>query len=374
MAIQMFRPVYDVEACLEGIRDCLEKGWTGKGYKTVEFENVWKEYTGLSNAHFLTTGTAALNLAMETLKEVNGWQDGDEVISTPLTFVATNNCILYAKLKPVFADVDETLCLDPASVEARITDKTRAIIFVGMGGNIGRYHEIVEICRKHDLKLILDAAHMAGTRYHGEFPGKDADAVAFSFHVTKNLSTAEGGVLCFKDAALDKIVRDKSFNGISKPIGTPDPDMGGYDVRYLADSYNGNSIIAAIALAQIKHLDEENALRRKIAGMYDAAFVNNDKIKLVPIPEGCESARWLYQIVVEDRNGLMDHLKSKGIDCGVHYPVNTRYAMYADQRGMCPAAEHYSAHLLTLPLHILLSDKDIAEVIKAVLEYMEETT
>lgn len=371
MAIQMFRPVYDVDACLEGIRECLEKGWTGKGYKTVEFENVWKEYTGLPNAHFLTTGTAALNLAMETLKEVNGWQDGDEVISTPLTFVATNNCILYAKLKPVFADVDETLCLDPASVEARITDKTRAVIFVGMGGNLGRYYDIVEICRKHNLKLILDAAHMAGTRYRGEFPGKDADAVAFSFHVTKNLSTAEGGVLCFKDVALDRIVRDKSFNGISKPIGTPDPDMGGYDVRYLADSYNGNSIIAAIALAQIKYLDEENALRRKIAGMYDAAFVNNDKIKLVSIPEGCESARWLYQIIVEDRNGLMDYLKSKSIDCGVHYPVNTLYKMYAEQRGLCPNAEHLSAHLLTLPLHVLLKKEDIDFITESVNAYLK---
>lgn len=371
MAIQMFRPVYDVEACLEGIRECLEKGWTGKGYKTVEFENAWKEYTGLPNAHFLTTGTAALNLAMETLKEVNGWQDGDEVISTPLTFVATNNCILYAKMKPVFADVDETLCLDPANVEAKITERTRAIIFVGMGGNIGHYYDIVALCRKYNLKLILDAAHMAGTRFNGEFPGKDADAVAFSFHVTKNLSTAESGVLCFKDAALDTIVRNKSFNGISKPEGKSDPALGGYNVCYVADAYNGNSIMASIALAQLAHLDEENEIRRKIAAEYDATFANNDKIKLVSIPEGCESARWLYQIIVEDRNGLMDYLKSKSIDCGVHYPVNTLYKMYAEQRGLCPNAEHLSAHLLTLPLHVLLKKEDIDFITESVNAYLK---
>ena len=191
MKIQMFRPVYDVDECLKNIKDCLEKGWTGKGYKTNEFEESWKKYTGLKNAHFLTTGTAALNLAVETMKETYGWQDGDEIISTPLTFVASNNCILFSRLMPVFADVDDTLCLDPLDVERKITTKTKAVIFVGLGGNSGNFYDIVRICKKHNLKLILDAAHMAGTTVNGIFPGIDADAVIFSFHVTKNLSTAE---------------------------------------------------------------------------------------------------------------------------------------------------------------------------------------
>ncbi len=372
MPIQMFRPVYDVDSCIENIRDCLEKGWTGKGYKTIEFENEWKKYTGLNTAHFLTTGTAALNLAMETLKEEYGWQNGDEVISTPLTFVATNNCILYSKLSPVFADVDATLCLDAKSIEARITDKTRAVIFVGLGGNIGKYYEVVNICKKYNLKLILDAAHMSGTRVNGVTPGIEADVVTYSYHVTKNLSTAESGMLCFREEKLDAIVRNKSFNGISKPIGTPDPKLGGYNVCYLADAYNGNSIMAAIALAQLKHLDEENMIRRKIATRYDKVFSNNSKITLVQIPPECESARWLYQIIVEDRNGLMDHLKNKGIDCGVHYPVNTLYKMYQDQHGKCPRAEWYSDHVLTLPLHVLLEEKDITFIIDSVLSYINE--
>jgi Predicted pyridoxal phosphate-dependent enzyme apparently involved in regulation of cell wall biogenesis len=216
MGIQLFAAVYDVDACLKGIRDCLEKGWTGQGYKTIEFEEAWKEYTGLPNAHFLTTGTAALNLAVETLKEECGWAVGDEIISTPLTFVATNNCILYAKMKVVFADIDDTLCLNPKDVERKVTDKTRAVIFVGLGGNSGHYLDIVEICKKHGLKLILDAAHMAGTRLCGGHIGREADAVIYSYHVTKNLSTAEGGMLCFREKAFDKIVRNKSFNGIDK--------------------------------------------------------------------------------------------------------------------------------------------------------------
>lgn len=369
MHIQMFRPVYDVDACINQIRDCLEKGWTGKGYKTIEFEEEWKKYTGLNNAHFLTTGTAALNLAVETMKEEFGWQDGDEVISTPLTFVATNNSILFNNLKPVFADVDDTLCLDPLDVENRITEKTRAVMFVGLGGNIGRYFDIVDVCKRHNLKLILDAAHMAGTRVNGVMPGKEADAVAYSFHVTKNLSTAESGMLCFMDQSLDSIVRNKSFNGISKTTGKPDPKLGGYNVRYLADAYNGNSIMASIALAQLNHLDKENEIRRGIAERYDSAFSNNPHIILVNYYNQNESARWLYQIIVEERDELMVFLQKKGIDCGVHYPVNSLYHMYKTQYGKCKKAEWYSSHVLSLPLHILLTNDDISFVVQSISEF-----
>lgn len=366
----MFRPVYDVDECIANIKDCLEKGWTGRGYKTLEFENKWKEYTGAKNAHFLTTGTAALNLAVETLKEVYEWKNDDEIISTPLTFVATNNAILFNGLKPVFADVDETLCLDPKSVEQNITSRTKAVIFVGLGGNSGNYFDIVKLCEKYNLKLILDAAHMAGTRINGIIPGTEADAVAYSFHVTKNLSTAEGGMLCFRDEKLDAIIRNKSFNGISKDGSKNNVNLGGYNVEYLSDAYNGNSIIASIALAQIKHLDEENAIRRKIVETYTSKLLNNKKIRFVKIPSGCESAQWLFQIIVDDRNGLMEYLRSKGIDCGIHYPVNTLYKMYNDQYGRCPNAEYYSNHVLSLPLHILLKEDEIEYIITCINEYL----
>lgn len=375
MAIRMFAPVYDVESCLEGIRDCLEKGWTGLGYKTIEFEEKWKEYTGLSNAHFLTTATASLNLAVETMKEEYGWNDGDEIISTPLTFVATNNCILFANMKPVFADVDDSLCLCPESVEERITSKTRAVIFVGIGGNTGNYGRIVSLCKKYGLKLILDAAHMAGTRLNGEHVGKEADAVIFSYHVTKNLSLAEGGMLCFKDAALDAVTRKKEFNGIDKshsPMAGKKNNTWDYDVRYLADATNGNSVIAAIGIAQLPHLDEENAVRRRIAARYDAEFQKYpDRIGLITYPDECQPARWLYQIVVDDRDGLMQYLAEKGIECGVHYPLNTLYWMYADQHGTCEKAAYYSEHLLTLPLHVQLTDEDIGYIVVCITRYLE---
>lgn len=376
MAISMFAPVYDVDACLELIRDCLEKGWTGQGYKTIEFENEWKKYTGLPNAHFVTTATAGLNLAVETLKEENGWQDGDEIISTPLTFVASNNCILFAKMKAVFADVDDTLCLDPIEVESKITVKTRAVIYVGIGGNIGNYYEIVKICKEHGLKLILDAAHMAGTRVDGVMPGKEADAVVYSFHVTKNLSLAEAGMLCFKDGNLDTIVRNKTFNGIDKshaPMHGNKVNRWDYDVRYLADCYNGNSIMASIGLAQLSHLDEENKRRRDIAALYDSYFAEHkDRIGLVRIPKNCESARWLYQIIVDNRDALLQYMTEQEIGCGIHYPDNTFYWMYNDQDGKCKNARYYSGHLLTLPLHVRLTADDVEMIADKVIHFVEE--
>ena len=195
MAIQLFVPTFEIEECLAEIRDCLEKGWTGLGYKTVEFEEAWKNYTGLNHAHFLNSATAGLNLALEVLHE-KLWKDEEgEVITTPLTFVSTNHAILRTGLRPVFADVDDTLCLSPDSVRSRITDKTKAVLFVGIGGNTGHYKEIVKICEENNLKLILDAAHMGGTRYvDGEMPGKEADVVVYSFQAVKNLPTADSGM------------------------------------------------------------------------------------------------------------------------------------------------------------------------------------
>jgi dTDP-4-amino-4,6-dideoxygalactose transaminase len=374
MDIPLFAPVYDIDACLCNIKDCLEKGWTGQGYKTIEFEVAWRKYTGLPHAHLLCTGTAGLNLAVETLKEEYNWKDGDEVISTPLTFVATNNAILFSNLKVVFADVDNTLCLNPKDIERKITYKTKAVIFVGLGGNTGHYEDVVKLCKKYKLKLILDAAHMAGTRLNGKIVGEEAVAVVYSFHVTKNLSIADAGMLCFKEAKLDEIVRKKSWNGIDRSHSAGSAEKHNkwdYDVKYLADAYNGNSIMASIGLAQLLHLDEENAYRRQIAKWYKNGFVDcPDKIKLVEVPSNCESAQWLFQIIVDDRDGLMNYLSQNGIGCGIHYPDNTLYKIYSDSNGLCPHAEYFSNHILSLPLNLKITFENVQKVIEVVKEYI----
>lgn len=377
MAIQLFTPTFEVEECLKEIRDCLEKGWTGLGYKTVELEEEWKKYTGWEHAHYLNSATAGLNLAVDILKEENDWQDGDEIITTPLTFISTNHAILLSRMHAVFADVDDTLCLDPESVEARITEKTKAVLFVGLGGNTGRFKEVAKICKKYNLKLILDAAHMAGTKYtNGETPGKEADVVVYSFQAVKNLPTADSGMICFKDEAYDKIVREKTWLGINKDTYARTNSSGTYkwryDVEYVGNKYHGNSVIAAIGLVQLRYLDRDNAYRKQIAKWYDNAFEKyRDKIGKVEIASDCDSSRHLYQILVENRDEVMLALNQQEIYPGVHYIDNIEYRMYQYAEGTCPKARYASEHVISLPMHMRLSYEDVQRVAKAVIEIIE---
>jgi dTDP-4-amino-4,6-dideoxygalactose transaminase len=374
MAIQLFVPLFDIDACLSEIRECLEKGWTGMGFKTEQFEDEWKAYTGLRNAHFLNSATSGMNLALEILKEEYGWNDNDEIITTPFTFVSTNHAILLNRLKAVFADIDDTLCLDPESVAKHITPKTRAVLFVGIGGNVGQYERIVDLCREHDLKLFVDAAHMAGTRLNGAVPGKEAEVITYSFQAVKNLPTADGGMVCFSRDDFDAIARKKTWLGISE--GTYSRVSTGkykweYDVEYVGYKYHGNSIMAAIALAQLQRLDKDNAFRRQVAKWYDDGFEKyQDAIKTIPKAKNCESAHHLYQILVEDRDGLFTYLNEQGIYPGVHYIDNTQYRMYEYAKGTCPKSEYASSHVLSLPLHLKLSFNDVSTVIGHVIEYV----
>ena len=366
--IQVLKPKFHIEECLEQVRECLEKGWTGSGFKTAELETKWKEYTGHKNACFLNSNTSGLHLAVNILKRHGGWQDGDEIISTPITFVATNHAILYENLKPVFADVDEYLCLDPVDVEKKITAKTRAIAFVGYGGRVGQLEKILEICKKYNLRLILDAAHMAGTRAKGTFPGtwEGVDVTVYSFQAVKNLPTGDSGMVCFADEALDKECRMVSWMGINKDTYARTSSEGtykwNYGVDYVGFKYNGNAIMAGIALAQLPYLDEENARRREICGMYDKAFENNPNIRIIRAPYAEECSYHIYEIVVPDREALLTELAKHDIYGGVHYRDNTEFSMYTYAQGTCPVAHEVTQHIITMPLHMYLTDEDVTRI------------
>ena len=377
LSIQLFCASFDIDSCLNQVRQCLEKGWTGMGFKTVEFENEWKSYTGFRNAYFTNSATAALNLA--TLKEKYGWSDGSEIITTPLTFVSTNHAILLSDLKPVFADVDETFCLDPRDVEAKITASTKAIMFVGFGGNTGRYDEIVKICQKYDLLLILDAAHMAGTRLNEKVPGEEAAAVVYSFQAVKNLPTGDAGMLCMSDDECDNIVRKRGWLGINKDtylrsIETNDGYKWKYDVEYLGEKYNGNSVMAALALAQLPHLDEDNKYRKQLANLYLSELEDFNNYIFSPRYFGnCNPSWHLFQILVPDRDGLIDYLNDKGIFPGVHYIPNTEYRMYRYAKGTCKNADYIGNHVLSLPMHMRITNEDVRHICHCIKDYIIES-
>ncbi len=366
--IQVLKPKFHIDECLEQVRECLEMGWTGSGFKTAQFEEKWKEYTGHPHACFLNSNTSGLHLAVNIMKRNFGWADGDEIITTPITFVATNHAILYENMHAVFADVDEYLCMDPEDVEKKITDKTRAVIFVGYGGRVGQLKKIIELCKKHGLKLILDAAHMAGTRVNGVTPGTwdGVDATVYSYQAVKNLPTGDSGMLCFADEALDKECRMVSWMGINKDTYSRSTSEGtykwNYGVDYVGFKYNGNAIMAGIALAQLPYLDEENARRREIAALYTKAFAGNEKIKIVEAPYAEECSFHIYELIVPDREGLLSELAKNGIYGGVHYRDNTEFSMYTYAQGSCPKAHELTQHNITLPLHMYLSDEDVQRI------------
>lgn len=379
MAIQLFCADFDVEACLAQVRECLERGWTGMGFKTVEFEDAWKAYTGLPHAYYTNSNTAGLNMAVQTMKEEYGWAGDDEIITTPLTFISTNHAIARANMRAVFADVDDTLCLDPASVEERITERTRAVIFVGFGGSTGRLQDVVALCKERGLRLILDAAHMAGTRYvDGSLPGGDGDAdvVVYSFQAVKNLPTGDSGMICCSDGRLDAIVRKRAWLGISKDTYARTVAKDGtykwkYDVEYVGDKYNGNAIMAGIALAQLPHLDRDNAYRRTLAEWYTKRFESYaEQIRLVRVPGDCVSSRHLFQIMVADRDGLLMYLNANQVYPGVHYVANTEYRMYDYAKGTCPNADYASEHILSLPMHMRVTFRDVQFICDKVVEYV----
>ena len=371
MPIQVLKPKFHIEECLEEIRECLEKGWTGMGFKTVQFEENWKKYTGHKYAYYLNSNTVGLHLAFRLLKMKYNWQDGDEVITTPITFVSTNLAILYENLTPVFADVDEYLCLDPEDVERKITKKTKCVIFVGYGGRVGQLKKIIEICKKHNLRLILDAAHMSGTRFEGTFPGTwdGVDVAIYSYQAVKNLATGDSGCICWNDAELHELNKQLAWCGINKDTyarSNKGTYAWKYDVDYVGYKYNGNAIMAAIALTQLKYLDEENERRREIVRMYNEGFKNNPRIKIVPANNPEECCYHLYELIVEDREKLLDDLSKEGINCGVHYRDNTEYKIFSFGQGSCPKAHKVSQHLITMPLHMWLTNEDVQKIIDLV--------
>jgi dTDP-4-amino-4,6-dideoxygalactose transaminase len=373
MAVQLFVPSFRIEECLAAIRECLEKGWTGLGFKTVEFEAAWKEFTGLPFAHFLSSNTVGLHVALEIFKSKFQWTDDDEVITTPLTFVSTNHAILHARLKPVFADIAEYLCLDPQSIASRITAKTKAVVYVGIGGNTGHYAEVVELCRANNLALIVDAAHMAGTRMGGRHIGGEADAAVFSFQAVKNLPTADSGMVCFREAEDDERVRKLTWLGINKDTYARTAAQGAYkwmyDVEEVGYKYHGNSIMAAIALVQLKYLEADNSYRRQLAAWYLHNLEGQERVQVVRTAADCESAQHLFQIRVQDRDNLMLALNEHGIFPGVHYRDNTDYRMYAYAKGTCPNASAASAEIISLPMHLRLTKANVDMVSELVLKY-----
>jgi len=355
------------------IKDCLEKGWTGMGYRTEEFEAEWSKYTGSPHSHFLNSSTSGLNLAVEILGRKNMWSSASEILTTPLTFISTNHAILHAGYIPVFADCDDSGCLTVETIEQSITSKTVCVMFVGLGGNFGELPEIAKLCSDKGISLVVDAAHMAGSRSDSYHPCHYGDVTIYSFQAVKNLPTADSGALCTKDPEIDMLARRLSWLGIDKDTYQRSREgryKWDYNVSELGYKYHGNSVMASMALAQLPTLDSDNCHRRKVASWYKE-LIRNDAIKVVSHANEASSSRHLFQIETpeDSREDLMNYLSTMGISTGVHYKDNTLYSMYSGCTSHATSARSLWERLVTLPCHVSLTMNDVERISSALNSY-----
>jgi UDP-4-amino-4,6-dideoxy-N-acetyl-beta-L-altrosamine transaminase len=375
-----FRPFIEAAEIREVI-DTLESDWITTGPKTHAFEEQFKDYVGTRFAVAVNSCTAALHLSLAA----SGIGPGDEVITSPLTFVATANVIIHQGAKPTFADIDsETHNISPESVEKNLTEQTKAIIPVHYAGHPCEMDEIDHIAKEHDLLVIEDAAHALGASYKNRTVGTLGDATCFSFYATKNITTAEGGMLTTNDEQLAEKARILSLHGISKDAWTRYSAGGSwyYEVHYPGYKYNMTDIQAAIGTHQLKKLPEMQKRREEIAYAYNDAFRDTDQI-IPPTSKAYIRNAWhLYAIQINtdvlsaDRNVVIDALKARNIGTSVHFiPVHLHpyYRLqYGYKRGDFPYAEHFFDRMISLPLYPRMKDDDVEDVITAVKHVIDE--
>lgn len=367
--IQLFKPIFNKEEILTQISECLDKGWTGLGFKTVEFEEKFKQYTGVQNAHFLNSATSALHLALELAKARFNPYKYYNVLTTPLTFISDTHVIYHAELGPLFVDIDKYLCMSPDKLDKHLSraNNALAVIYVGIGGNTGDLAKIVSLCNYYNIPLIFDASHCMGTHYNGRHVGTEADYTVFSFQAVKNLPTADSGMLVCKDSEDDKLARKLSWLGISKDTWNRQTGGGNWDynVEHVGWKYHGNSIMAAMGIAGLEILEAGNRIRREIAGRY---ILNLDinKFRFIPTAPDCLPSKHLFQVRVpiDKRDSLISYAASKGVQLGVHYKCHTNYKIFSSERGYCLDAERISKELVSLPIGPHLSEDDVSYVIE----------
>lgn len=342
---------------VEEIKDIFDTHWlTNMGPKYNELKDKLKKYLDVDNIDILTNGHMALELGLDAL-DLQG-----EVITTPFTFISTTHSIVRSGLKPVFCDIDEnTYCIDPNKIENLITDKTCAIMPVHVYGNICDIEKIDEVAKKHNLKVIYDAAHTFGETYKGKGIGNYGDISCFSFHATKVFNTIEGGCVCSKDEGLINKIYEKK-------------DFGIYDEETI-DSVgtNGkiNEFCCAMGLCNLRHLDKEIEKRKNVVERYRNNLKDIEGLKLNVIQKDVKSNYAYFPIVIDknrfgkDRDEIFEKLKENGIFARKYfYPISSMTNCYKDKynANKTPIALRISESILTLPLFADLELEDVDRI------------
>ena len=366
--IPFTRPSFNQET-IDAVAQVLRSGWVTSGPKLAEFEATLSEYFGGRPVRCFANGTATMKIALQ----VAGIGEGDEVITTPISWVATSNVILSVGAKPVFVDIDPlTRNIDLNKIAAAVTSKTRAIMPVYLAGLPVDMDQLYAIAQQHQLRVIEDAAQAFGSQWNGKKIGSFGDLVSFSFQANKNLTTIEGGCLVLNNLDEAKLAEKFRLQGLTRH------GMDGMDVDVLGGKDNLTDVNAVIGLHQLKQLPTYQARRSALARRYFDVIATQlksnglDKLSLeLPIQNFTETNWHMFQVVLPleeldcDRAQVMTELKELGIGTGVHYPAITGFTLYQNQgykTSNTPIAERIGRSILTLPLFPDMSDADIDRI------------
>ncbi len=365
--IPVFKPAVGEEEWL-ALREPIMQGFLGLGPKTKEFEEKFAAYIGVPYAVGCNSGTSALDLAFAVLD-----LDGGEVITTSLTYVATNHAIVRLGGVPVFADIeDDTGNIRLDEIERCITPRTKAICVVHYAGHPVDMDPIMELAARHNLPVVQDSAHACGSKYKGRMIGSFGPINTFSFDPVKNLATGTGGMVTVLDPELDARMRRLRWLGHARPPGTP-PAPGEQDYYHetveIGFRHHMNDLSAAIGIVQLGKLDRHNQRRREIAATYDAAFAGLDWVKTPVTKDYAFTSQHKYVIRVPagDRDDVMAHLKSRGVGCHVHFvPTHLHQAYKPYRTELLPVTESFWKQIISLPMFPTLTEGEIEQVIEAV--------
>jgi dTDP-4-amino-4,6-dideoxygalactose transaminase len=366
--IPFTRPSFNQET-IDAVSEVLRSGWVTSGPKVAEFEATLSEYFGGRPVRCFANGTATMKIALQVI----GIGEDDEVITTPISWVATSNVILGVGAKPVFVDVDPiTRNIDLNKVAAAITPKTRAIMPVYLAGLPVNMDELYALAKQYDLRIIEDAAQAFGSQWQGKKIGSFGDLVSFSFQANKNLTTVEGGCLVLNNADEAKLAEKFRLQGLTRQ------GMDGMDVDVLGGKDNLTDINAVIGLQQLKQLPAYQTRRAALARQYfdviraELKSAGLDSLKLeLPVENYTDSNWHMYQVVLPldqldcDRAQIMTELKDLGVGTGVHYPAITSFTLYKEQgykTSDTPVAQRIGRSILTLPLFPGMADEDIGRI------------
>lgn len=357
---------------LKEVIDTLESGWLGTGPKTHKFERAFKKYKNANYALAVNSCTAALHLACKLTR----LEPGDEVITTPMTFCATSNVIVHTGAIPVFVDVGKnTMNIDPKKIEDHITEKTKAIIIVHLAGRPCNMSAIMKIKEKYNLILIEDAAHAIETTYHNKPIGTFGDFGCFSFYVTKNVVTGEGGMLITDNKEHAEKARILSLHGMSKDAWKRF-DVGGYkhyQVLYPGYKYNMTDMQASLGIHQLGRVEKYWKRRLEIWKRYEYAFKDLPCFTPAPFEKDTKHGLHLFTLLLDldklkvNRDYILQALSKENIGTGVHYISQHLQPFYQEnygyKRGDFPNAERISDSTISLPLSAKLTDKDVEDII-----------